>query len=55
MKKENRFELAAMPMDKMFIINGNAEMCHSTGYEIVIENDTWNEYIDSIGDIHYAR
>ena len=55
MENTNRFELEAMPLDKMFIVSGNAEMCHATGYEIATENGVWNEYTDSDGVIHYGR
>lgn len=55
-----RRELKTMPFDKVFEVNGNEEMCHSTGYEVCEGNpensaDWWNEYEDSEGNLHYGR
>lgn len=44
-------KLDAMPLDKRF---GN-ELCHATGYEVLINGEWWNEYEDSDGNPHYGR
>ncbi len=42
--------------DKVFLVNGNEEMCHHTGYEYVDEDgDVWYEFEDSNGEYHYGR
>lgn len=46
-----RRELDEMPFDKRF----DNELCHATGYEVNIDNEWWNEYIDSEGEYHYGR
>lgn len=53
--KNHARELSEMPYDKAFIVGGNEELCHATGYEVFIENEWWNEYMDSNGEYHYGR
>ena len=50
-----RRELESMPFDKVFDVNGNQENCHGTGYEVNIDNEWWDEYVDSEGEYHYGR
>lgn len=52
---KNREELEVMPFDKVFDVNGSEELCHATGYEVFYDNEWWNEYIDSDGEIHLGR
>lgn len=44
-----------MPPDKVFKVNGNEELCHATGYEILENGEWWNEYEDSTGEYRYGR
>lgn len=51
-----------IPFDKVFYVNGNEELCHSTGIEVcrMTEDPTnyanwFNEYEDSEGEFHYGR
>lgn len=53
--KDLRVELDYMPFDKRFDVDGNSELCHSTGYEVFVDGEWWVEYIDSNGDLHYGR
>ena len=56
MKKEERFESDCLAFDKMFEVGKNQELCHHTGFFIVDERgDEWNEYEDSLGNLHYGR
>lgn len=49
-------ELEHMPFDKVFVVDGNEELCHATGIEIQDESgEWWNEYQDSNGEYHYGR
>ena len=53
-------ELAEMPADKVFYIDGRPEMCHATGFEICDGEPEdqaawWNEYQDSKNNYHYGR
>ena len=42
--------------DKAFITSkGDDEMCRPTGREGLINGFWWNEYVDSIGGLHYGR
>ena len=51
-----REELGYMPFDKVFVTeNGNEESCHATGYEVFIDGEWWNEYVDRDGNYHYGR
>lgn len=51
-----REELEVMPFDKAFEIEeGVEELCHATGYEVFINGEWWNEYIDRDGYYHYGR
>ena len=53
-----RKELDEMPMAMAFEAeDGNVEICNSTGYAIVCEDDDgeWNEFVDSFGCLHYGR
>ena len=52
---EDKRQLPIMPPDKAFEVNGNEELCHATGYEILENGEWWNEYIDSNGEYHYGR
>lgn len=52
---EERKELDVIPFDKMFYVNGNQQLCHSTGYEVMIDGEWWNEYEDMDGEMHYGR
>jgi len=47
--------LDRMPYDHGFYVNGNYELCHATGYEVFIDGEWWNEYIDSEGNSQYGR
>lgn len=60
MQNNLRRELDYIPYDHVFMVNGNEELCHATGYEVCEGNpedssDWWNEYIDSNGDIQLGR
>lgn len=48
-------KLEKMPFDKVFEVDGNEELCRSTGYEVFLHGEWWNEYEDSEGDLHYGR
>ena len=48
-------EIEEMPFDKVFSVDGNEEFCHSTGYEVMLHGQWWNEYVDRNGDLHYGR
>ena len=50
-----RRELEETPYDHTFIVDNRDEMCHATGYEVLIHGIWWNEYIDSLGDYHYGN
>ena len=48
--------------DKRFdLVDGNSELCHHTGYEVVFDDEEdvaeniWMEYLDSSGNYHYGR
>ena len=50
--------LEEMPFDMAFEVNGNRELCHATGKEVMFDNlpgDWWNEYVDRDGNFHYGR
>lgn len=51
----NTRTLETMPFDKVFDVNGNEELCHATGVEVLINGEWWNEYVDSNEDYHYGR
>ena len=62
MKKNEKIQLNEMPFDKVFLVDGNEEFCHATGYYVYLgeegtnnPGDWWNEYIDSNGDYQYGR
>jgi len=40
-----------MPFDKRF----DNELCHATGYEVLIDGEWWDEYVDGEGEYHYGR
>lgn len=48
-------ELKTMPFDHIFIVDGNEELCHATGYEMLEDGIWWNEYIDHNGEFHYGN
>lgn len=48
-------ELKTMPFDHVFIVDGNEELCHATGYEMLEDGIWWNEYIDHNGEFHYGN
>ena len=50
-----RERLDTMPYDKVFFVDGSEESCHATGYEVFVDGEWWNEYIDSTGYCHYGR
>ena len=53
---EMRKELISLPFDKRFPVeDGRTELCPSTGYEVFIDGEWWNEYEDSYGNLHYGR
>lgn len=52
--------------DHSFQVDGNQELCHSTGYEVLMDMGTdidgnplgqewWDEFEDSNGDLHYSN
>ena len=52
---EDKRQLPIIPPDKTFEVNGNEELCHATGYEILENGEWWNEYEDSTGEYRYGR
>jgi hypothetical protein len=48
-------QLPMMPYDKAFDVDGNEELCHTTGFEVLDGGVWWNEYVDSNGDFHYGN
>lgn len=50
-----RRKLEEMPFDKAFEVDGNEELCHATGYEVLRYGTWWCEYIDSEGDLRYGN
>ena len=53
---KNRRELAEMPCDKRFQLeDGSDELCHATGYEVLVDGEWWNEYEGSDGNIYLGR
>ncbi len=52
-----RVKLEEMPYDKAFVVEGgNEQLCHSTGYEVLLaDGDWWNEYVDLNGNLYYGR
>lgn len=48
-------ELEEIPFDKVFSTERGEELCHSTGLEVFMDCEWWNEYIDSEGEFHYGR
>lgn len=59
-----KLNLDYMPFDMAFDVPSvhgmNRELCHCTGYEVCLGNpsnpaDWWNEYVDSLGGLHYGR
>ena len=50
-----RRELDYMPFDKLFPTDNGTELCHATGFEVIIDGEWWNEYEDSDGELHYGR
>lgn len=54
-KEGDQRELAVMPFDKTFDADGNEELCHATGMEVLIDGQWWNEYVDSNDELHYGR
>lgn len=53
--KEGRRLLDDILFDHSFSVDGNEELCHATGYEVLFCGTWWNEYADSNGDIHYGN
>ena len=47
--------LPMTPYDKAFEVDGNEQLCHAAGYEVMIDGELWNEYKDANGDFHYGR
>ena len=54
-KEGTRRTLEYMPFDKMFNVDGNEELCHSTGEEVYLNGEWWNEYVSTDGGTHYGR
>ena len=50
-----RRELNEMAFDHPFQTEEGTEMCHSTGYEVLMDDIWWNEYVDSSGNFHYGN
>ena len=49
-------DLYYMPYDRLiYISETETEMCHATGREVMIDSEWWYEYMDSKGNLHYAR
>ena len=49
-------QLDYMPFDMSFVMpDGNEELCHATGTEVLIDGEWWNEYVDQDGNLHYGR
>ena len=48
-------ELEKMPYDKVFYVDGQQVLCHATGYEVLIDGEWWNEYVDPDDQLHYGR
>ena len=52
-------ELETIPMDHVFDVDGNEQLCHATGIEVLFGEDKpenwWNEYEDDNGGLHYGR
>lgn len=44
-----------MPYDKAFDTENGTELCHATGFEMLIDGVWWNEYVDSTGELHYGN
>lgn len=38
-KEVSMEKLTEMPFDKAFTVNGNEELCHATGKEVLIDNE----------------
>ena len=55
MHEQGRVYLGEMPYDHTFVTERGEELCHSTGYLVMMDNEWWNEYVDSEGDLHYGR
>ena len=58
-RKEKMIEeyrrLDYIPFDRRFWVDGNEELCHATGYEVKIDGQWWNEYVDYNEVFHYGR
>lgn len=53
---KNRRKLDEMPFDHVFSVNGNEELLHATGYEVLGSDGIWwNEYQDSKGNLYYGN
>lgn len=48
-------ELDEIPFDVRFPTGRGEELCHSTGIEVFLNGEWWNEYVDSEGEFHYGR
>lgn len=54
-KEGTRRVLEGMAFDKVFNVDGNEELCHSTGEEVYLNGEWWNIYEDYDGNEHYGR
>ena len=58
---ENNVRRCNMQFDRVFaIFDGNEELCHHTGFEVLLFEDDppsywWYVYYDSLGDYHFGR
>lgn len=48
-------ELENMPYDRHFSTEIGTMSVHATGYEVLIDGEWWDEYLDPFGEYHYAR
>ena len=45
-----------MPCDHVFYTENGQELCHATGYEVLMDDGIWwNEYEDSEGNLYYGN
>lgn len=47
--------LEEMPPDHAFQTANGEELCHATGYAVMLDGEWWNEYVDQDGELHYGR
>lgn len=54
-KMETRRATEYMAFDHVFTTENGEELCHATGYEVLIDDIWWNEYEDSEGNLYYGN